>query len=251
MHKLSLFVLQRNRVEIYKWIITFLLALPGLILLCRSGFLLLRVHCQCVEGFIFLCVGALLTVDLQARIVSITGKHETELAVLKERNTHLQRTVIRLEQDYALKQAALAGASVEMEQQEAVSECLIKVEAKRADAAEREAVDARQRVEEERRVNGELRKRIGVTEAQWRLVEEEGRKRVVDAEVAMEEQLVMLKEMVAELERINGELVEKGNTLKKRYETNDLVGPYFRYWLFVKQRLIRFVYKDGRRKGFR
>jgi hypothetical protein len=200
---------------------------------------------ECVEGFIFF---VLLTVGLQAKIASITGKHETELAVVKERNTHLQRTVVRLEQE---KQATLSGASVEMEQREAVSERLIKVEAKRADAAEREAVDARQRVEEERRVNEELRKRIGVTEARWRLVEEEGRKRVVDAELAMEEQLVMLKEMVAELERINGELMEKGNTLKKRYETNDLVGPYFRYWLFVKQRLICFVYKDGRRKGFR
>jgi hypothetical protein len=193
-----------------------------------------------------------LTVDLQAKIASITGKHETEVAVVKERNTHLQRAVIRLEQDYALKQAALTGASSEfdkkMEQQEAVSERLIKVEAKRADAAEREVVDARQRVEEERRVNGELRKRIGVIEAQWRLVEEEGRKRVVDAEGAMEEQLVMLKEMVAELERINGELVEKGNTLKKRYEMNDLVGPYFRYWLFVKRRLICFVYRRTKKR---
>jgi hemoglobin-like flavoprotein len=91
--------------------------------------------------------GVLLNVDLQAKIASITGKHETELAVLKERTTHLQRTMNRLEQDYALKQAALAGASSEfakkMEQQEAVSEHLIKVEAKRVDAAEREAVDAR------------------------------------------------------------------------------------------------------------
>jgi hypothetical protein len=185
---------------------------------------------------LFFC--ALLTVDLQAKIASITGKHETELAVLKERNTHLQRTVNRLEQDYALKQAALASASAEfdkkMEQQEAVSERLIKVEVKRADAAEREAVDARQRVEEERRVNGELRKRIGVIEAEWRLVEEEGRKRVVDAEGVKEEEVVVLKGMVAELERINGELVQKGNTLRKRYETNDLVGPYFRSWLFVR-----------------
>jgi hypothetical protein len=79
-------------------------------------------------------------------------------------------------------------------------------------------------VEEERRVNGELRKRIGVIEAEWRLVEEEGRKRVVDAEGVKEEQLVVLKEMVAELGRINGELVEKGNTLNvKTDEEKDFV----------------------------
>jgi hypothetical protein len=161
--------------------------------------------------------------------------------------------VNRLEQDYALKQAALASASAEfdkkMEQQEAVSERLIKVEVKRADAAERVAVDARQRVEEERRVNGELRKRIGVIEAERRLLEEEGRKRV-DAEGVKEEQLVVLKGMVAELERINGELVEKGNSLKKRYETNDLVGPCFRYWLLVKCHLMCFVIKMDEEKDF-
>jgi chromosome segregation ATPase len=167
---------------------------------------------------------------LQTKLASLAGKHQTELAVLQERNTNLQRTLDGLKQDYASKQAELVGASAEfdkrMEKQEAVSKQLIKGETKRADAAEREAAGSRRQVDEERRVNGELRQRIGVMERERRQVEDEGRRMVVSAEGVKNEQLVMLKEKVVELERINAELVEKGNTLRERYENNSLVGPF-------------------------
>ena len=143
-----------------------------------------------------------------------------------ERIVSLQRTVDGLKQDCAAKELEYRKR---MEKQETVSERLIKAETKRGDAAEREAGDARRLVEGEQRVNGELRKKIGVMEVERGDVEEEGKKRVVDAQRLKDGQMLVLKEMVVELERVNGELVERGKTLRQRYGTSDLVGTFFRF----------------------
>jgi hypothetical protein len=195
-------------VEICKWVVILCLHLVGLFLFIEAAS-----HFQSALNvslfYILLTAG-----HLQAKITSLTRQHETELTMLKERNTYLQRAMNRHEQDYA----------------------------KRTDTMERQVADAKQQVEEERQVNRELRRQIGTMEAERWLVEE-GRKRMVDAEGVKKEQLVVLKETVAELERVNGELVEKGNTLRKRYETNDLVGLYlilaFCAMMFVVLRLYR------------
>ena len=154
-----------------------------------------------------------------------------ELALLQERNTNLVRTMDGLKQDCALKEAALlaapAGFKTEMDRQEAASERLIKSVMKRADAAEQEAAGVRREAEGERRTNEELRKRIEVLQSERRQVEEAGRKMVADAEGAKNEQMVMMKKTIAELERINRELVANAKTLRERYETNGLVGPSF------------------------
>ena len=97
---------------------------------------------------------------------------------------------------------------------------------KHVDTMGRQVVDAKQRMGEKRQVNRELMRQVRTMEGERRLVEEERRKRMVDAEEVKEEQRVVLKETAAELERIDGALVEKGNTLRKRYETNDSVGLY-------------------------
>lgn len=156
-----------------------------------------------------------------------------------------------LKQDYASKQAALVSSAAEFEKkmgkQEAAAERLIKLETKRADAAEREAAGARRQVEEERLTNGELRKRIGVIEGERRYVEEEGRRMVVDAEGAKDGLLVSMKEKMAELERINKDLVVQCRTLRERYEKNDLV----RTVILHDGVLIHSIYVDGRREGLR
>jgi hypothetical protein len=136
--------------------------------------------------------------------------------------------VDNLKQDFASREAALVEAAAEFDKrvmkQEATSERLVVAETKRADAAEREAEDGRRQVKEERGVNGELKKRIEVMEAARKQIEEEARTRVLDVEAVKHEELIVLKEMVAELERMNDVLVEKAKALRKRYETNDLVG---------------------------
>jgi chromosome segregation ATPase len=180
--------------------------------------LLQRIH--------FRYVGCLIVIIWPLLIV---GPLQTKLAVLQERNINLQQSIDGLTQDCSSKQAELKCVFAEfdkkIEKHEAASKQLLKVETKRADAAEREAAAARRQVDEERRVNGEFKKRIGVMEEERKQLEEEGRRMVVDAEGVKDEQVGVLKEKVVELEKIIGELVEKGNTLKERYEKNSLVSP--------------------------
>lgn len=151
--------------------------------------------------------------------------------MLQERNTNLVRTMDGLKQDCTLKEAALLAAparfKTEMDNQEAASEKLIKSVTKRADAAEKEAAGVRREVEGERRTNEELRKKIEELQYERRQVEEAGRQMVADVEGAKNEQMVLIKKTMADLERINRELVANAKTLKERYETNDLVGPLF------------------------
>ena len=143
--------------------------------------------------------------------------------MFQERTTNLQSMVDELKEDAASKSVEVIKKT---EKQEAANERLIKVETKRADAAEREASDVRRQVGEEQRMNKELREKIGEFEAGWKRAEEERRKSVVDMEAMKDEELLVLKETVTELEKHNEELVKKGNTLKERYETKDLVCPF-------------------------
>ena len=158
--------------------------------------------------------------------------------MLQERNVNLEQIVDKLEQDHAMKEVAHVDAYVDLkkklEKQEAASERIDESEMKRADAAEREMMDARRQLEDERCVIKELMQRIIFLEAKRQQVEEEGRGKLADAEAVGNEKVAMLKEMVVELERINEEFVEKGNTLKERYETHDLVGSFCSIWLLVQ-----------------
>jgi nitrogen fixation/metabolism regulation signal transduction histidine kinase len=186
----------------------------------------------------------------------VTFHLQTKIAVLQERNAQFHRTVDSLKQDCAAKEAALIDAAAEFDKRlikhEAASERLLEAETMRADATEREAEDGRRQVKEERRVNGELKKRIGVMEAARKQSEEEARRMVVDAEGVKDEQLIVLKEMVVELQRMNNELVEKAKKLRERYESNALVGSAFvLLGLFCDGTLIRGICVDGRRKRFR
>jgi hypothetical protein len=81
-------------------------------------------------------------------------------------------------------------------------------------------------VGEEQRMNKELREKIGVIETGWKRAEEERRKIVMDVEEVKDEELLVLRRTVTELEKVNEELVKKGDTLKARYETKDLVSPF-------------------------
>ena len=112
-----------------------------------------------------------------------------------------------------------------MEKQEAASERLIKVETKRADAAEREAADMRRQIEEAQRVNGELRNQIKESEAVWKHAEEERRKMMMDGEIMKDKELLVQKEMVMRLEKVNEDLIKRSDTLMERYKAKHLVGP--------------------------
>lgn len=144
----------------------------------------------------------------------MTGRLETETAVLKERNSAIQQTLDEVKREASTQQAAFVGASVDFEKkfakQEDLNDRLIRAERSRADAFERETLDAKRAVSEfEERVMG---------------LQEEIKQIASQGEGAEMEKVLVLKAMIHELEETNRALALRAGSLKERYSRGDLVG---------------------------
>jgi hypothetical protein len=80
-----------------------------------------------------------------------------------------------------------------------------------------------EKVEDEKRTNAELNTRIEAIESEKRVLEEEGKRALADAQRSHAEKMDTLKGTVEEFERAHWDRVEKSKTLYQRYRSNDLV----------------------------
>jgi hypothetical protein len=135
-----------------------------------------------------------------------------------------------LKQECESKRASIVRGSLEFDEklakQEAACERLVALESKRANSAEKAAMDVRQDLADERKLIGELTMRIGKMEKE-KVKMEEGRRMVVDVEDFYTKKVKVLEELAEELRQANRDLIERAKTLRERYSMNNLVGPHF------------------------
>lgn len=169
-----------------------------------------------------------LTIFIQAKLESVTGKLNVEIAVLREQKAGLQATVTRVTEEAAAQQAGFIGASVDYEnklsKQEETHARLVQAETQRTVAAGRDAADAK-------RLADDLVQQLESGRAELEDAKKKAREVASRESLGMEGEVVVLRARLEELEGENSTLQNRARNLNKRYKDGDLVCFLAMAWL--------------------
>ncbi|KAF7376538.1 hypothetical protein MSAN_00069900 [Mycena sanguinolenta] len=153
------------------------------------------------------------------KLESAIGKLNTELAVLREQKASLQATLTQVTEDLATQRAGFVGASADYEDKlcrlEETHAKLLRAEELRAIAAEKDAADAKQRIEA-------LIQQVESGKAELEDVKQKAREAVSRENMSVGDEVVILRARLEEVEGENSSLQRRARNLMQRYQDGDL-----------------------------